>query len=226
MLFVMSALVLGQQTVDPPPGRAAIEGTVINAQNGRVIPRANVVLRNVKRPSAAKSARADDAGHFLFKDVAPGIYQLSADRQSFFFDARHKAFQPRVEVAAGDHRTDILVRLLPTSVVTGQIVDEHSDPMQHVQVKLVARAHRGGRMVLDVEGIGLTDDQGVYRIYDVRPGSYYLLAEVTPELQANGLQVIAATGIVGLLQVSGADEVPRARHRLRAAILSRHHRLS
>jgi hypothetical protein len=206
MLLVMSALALGQQTVDPPPGRAAIEGTVINAQNGRVIPRANVVLRSIKKPVEARSVQADGVGHFLFKSVAPGTYRLSAERQSFFSDSSRRAFQPRLEVSAGDHRQGILVRLLPTSVVTGQIVDENSDPMQHVQVKLLARAYRGGRMVLDIEGIGLTDDQGVYRIYDVRPGSYYVLAEVTPELQATGLQVIATTGIVGLLQVSGAHE--------------------
>jgi Carboxypeptidase regulatory-like domain len=211
MLFVMSTLALGQQMVDPPSGRAAIEGTVINAQNGRVIPRANVVLRSIKKPAEARSVRADGVGHFLFKSVAPGTYRLSADRQSFFSDSSRRAFQPRLEVSAGDHRQGILVRLLPTSVVTGQIVDENSDPMQHVQVKLLARAYRHGRMTLDTEGLGLTDDRGEYRIYDVRPGYYYLVAELTPGMQAKGMQVIETTAIVGLIQVAGAAEAPPER---------------
>jgi hypothetical protein len=207
----MSALALGQQAAspaDPAPDRAVIEGSVINARNGRVIPRATVVLRNVRRPSLARSVRADGAGHFVFRDVDPAIYRLSADRQSFFSDRRLAAFQSRLDVAPGDHRTNVVVRLLPSAVVTGQVVDEHSDPMQHVQVKLLARAYRQGRMVLDTEGVGLTDDRGTYRIYDVRPGRYYVLAEITPELQTKGLQIIATSGIVGLLETAGTGEAP------------------
>jgi Carboxypeptidase regulatory-like domain len=109
MLLVLSGLALGQQTVDAPPGSAMIEGTVINAQNGRSVPRADVVLRSIKRPAEAKSVRADGAGHFLFKSVAPGTYRFSADRQSFFSDSGRRAFQPRLEVSAGDHRQGIIV---------------------------------------------------------------------------------------------------------------------
>jgi hypothetical protein len=83
--------------------------------------------------------------------------------------------------------------------------------MQHAQVKLLARAYRHGRMTLDTEGLGLTDDRGEYRIYDVRPGHYYLVAEVTPGMQAKGMQVIETTGIVGLIQVNGVTEAPPER---------------
>jgi Carboxypeptidase regulatory-like domain len=209
-LFATSVLASGQQANDPP-ARAVIPGTVINSLTGRVVPRADVVLRDVKRPVLAKSVRADGAGHFKFNDLDPGTYRLSASHQSFLFDVRSKPFQPRLDVAAGEHRKDVVLRLLPAAVVTGQVVDENSDPMEHVQVKLMMRAHRGGRTVLDTGGIGLTDDQGIYRIYDVRPGSYYVLAEVTTDLQAKGLQVIATTGIIGLLQMAGTGEAPPER---------------
>jgi hypothetical protein len=208
ILLMMSALGLGQQATDPLPGRAVIEGAVINASNGRSIPRATVMLRNVSKPSLAKSVRADGVGHFVFKDVDPATYRLSADRLSFFSDIHLAAFQARVEVAAGDHRTGLVVRLLPAAVVTGQVVDENSDPIEHVQVKLLARTYRQGRMVLDAAGIGLTDDRGTYRIYDVHPGHYYVLAEIVPELQTKGLQVIAGNGIVGLLETAGTGEAP------------------
>lgn len=210
LLSVLSTFSYGQAD-DPPPDRAVIEGLVINTVNGRGIPRADVTLRDFKRPGVANSVRADDAGHFIFKSVVPGVYRLSADRQSFFTDMRHKAVQTRVEVAAGDHRKDITLRLLPAAVVTGQVVDEHSDPMQHVQVRLLARGHRDGRTVLEPAGLGLTDDRGMYRIYDVLPGNYYVLAEITPQLQEKDLQVVATTGIVGLIQVAGTGEAPAQR---------------
>jgi hypothetical protein len=210
LLLVLSPLGYGQGD-DPPPGGAMIEGSVINTLNGRGIPRADVVLRNVKRPSIANAVRADDNGHFIFRSVDPGVYGLSAEHQSFFTDARQKVVQQRVEVAAGDHRKDVLLRLQPAAVITGEVVDDHSDPLQHVQVKLLARGHRDGRLVLEPAGLGLTDDRGMYRIYDVRPGNYYILAEITPELQEKGLQVVSTTGIVGVLQVAGTGEAPPQR---------------
>jgi Carboxypeptidase regulatory-like domain len=208
LLAAIPALAAGQAN---PPDRAVIEGIVINSQTGRLIPRADVVLRDLNKLPWAKSVRADGLGHFKFKDLDPGTYQLSASRQNFFLDVRHKALQPRLAVVAGELRKDIVLRLLPAAVVTGQVVDDDSDPMQHVQVKLLARTHRAGRMVLDTVGIGLTDDRGIYRIYDVRPGNYYVLAEITPELQAKELQVISTTGIVGVLQVAGTGEAPAER---------------
>jgi hypothetical protein len=51
---------------DPPP--AIIEGSVINIQNSRTIPRASVTLIGVKG-TGSKSQRCDGSGHFMFKNV-------------------------------------------------------------------------------------------------------------------------------------------------------------
>jgi hypothetical protein len=189
---------LGQQAGDPPPGRAALEGTVVNAQNGRIVPRATVIARALARLGEAKSVHADGEGHFLFKSLAPGSYRLSAERQSFFSSSRHQVFQYRVDVAADEHRSNIVLRLLPAAVVTGQVVDENSDPLQHVHVRLMERIFRNHRMQLDQVQDGLTDDQGRYRIFDVRPGTYYLVAEIEPDaevrLQLTGRDALLAQG--------------------------------
>ena len=196
LLFVAACGAHAQTTV------ATLEGIVVNAQNERVIPRATVLARNVKNANDVLSVRADDSGHFSITNLKPGSYRLTAEQQSFYVDPHRRVFQPIVDAAAGELRSDLVVRLQPTAVVTGQIVDEHNDPMEHVQVKLLAREYHKGRLTLALAGLGLTDDRGEYRIYDVRPASYYLLAEVNPELRKKGVEVIATTGMTGVIDRS------------------------
>src|SRR6516162_860737 len=86
ILTVVPNLASGQQAADLAVGRAVIEGAVINSQNGRIVPHATVVLRNATKPADAKSTRADGTGHFIFTDLDPGAYRLSADRQGYFND--------------------------------------------------------------------------------------------------------------------------------------------
>lgn len=97
---------------------AAIEGLVINSQNGRVIPRANVLVRSIRNINNVKSVRADDSGHFSISGLDPGAYRLTAEQQSFFSDSRRRLFQPTVDLSSGELRHGLLVPLLPTAVVT------------------------------------------------------------------------------------------------------------
>src|SRR5262245_30864769 len=104
LISVLLALSLLSADAQTPvaPDRAVIEGSVVNIQNGRLVPRATVILRRVSRAADAKSVRADGSGHFVFKDLLPGAYRLSAERQGFFPDRRQQNIQVRVEVAAGE----------------------------------------------------------------------------------------------------------------------------
>jgi len=162
------------QAQDEQP--AIVEGSVINAQNNRSVPRASVTLMGMKG-AGSKSTRADGNGYFIFPAVEPGLYTLMAERQGFFSDGRRREYQPLLEVASGQHLKNVPVRLMPSAVVTGEIVDEYNDPVQNVQVKLLAAGMRLGRMYLRPAGTAMTDDRGQYRIPDLRPGKYYLVAE-------------------------------------------------
>ncbi|HLW52009.1 MAG TPA: carboxypeptidase-like regulatory domain-containing protein [Candidatus Angelobacter sp.] len=175
---LLCAVTQAQQPAETPGERASLEGTVVNAQTGRVVPRANVVVRNLKRMAEARSVHADGQGHFLIKNVAPGSYRLTAEHQSYFSGTRHQIFQYRVDLVSGEQRGGITLTLQPAGVVTGQITDENSEPLQHVQIQLLDRVYRGGRIGLETVGTALSDDRGSYRIYDVRPGNYFLTAEV------------------------------------------------
>jgi hypothetical protein len=173
------ALPLAAQTIptipeDPPP--ATIEGSVINIQNSRTIPRATVTLLHLKG-TGSKSQRADGSGHFMFRNVEPGIYRLMAERQGFFSDERNRDYQPLFEVAAGDHVRNMPVRLMPAAVVSGEVLDEYSDPVQDAEIRLLVVQMRLGQMSLQVAGKAMTDDRGEYRIAGLHPGKYYVVLE-------------------------------------------------
>src|ERR1700761_7822195 len=78
------------QPETPPP--AIIEGSVIDAQNNRSVPRATVKLMGLKG-AGSKSTRADGNGHFIFEQVEPGRYKLIAERRGFFSDERKREYQ-------------------------------------------------------------------------------------------------------------------------------------
>jgi hypothetical protein len=181
-ILIVSALAipLVAQTIpeDPPP--AIIEGSVINIQNSRTIPRATVTLLHLKG-TGSKSSRADGSGHFIFKNVEPGIYRLMAERQGFFPDERKREYQPLFEVAAGDHVRNMPVRLMPAAAVRGEILDEYNDAVQDVEIRLMVSQTRLGQMYLRVAAKATTDDRGEYRIAGLHPGKYYAVVEYKPK---------------------------------------------
>jgi len=176
LLALALAAPLTAQTTpeDPPP--AIIEGSVINIQNSRTIPRATVTLLHSKG-TGSKSQRDDGSGHFMFKNVEPGIYRLMAERQGFFSDERKREYQPQFEVAAGTHIRNLPVRLMPAAVVSGEVLDEYSDPVQDAEIRLLAIQMRLGQMDLPVVGKAMTNDRGEYRIAGLHPGKYYVVVE-------------------------------------------------
>jgi len=184
-----------QANASEGPQTAVIEGTVLNTQNNRSIPRASVTLNGMKG-AGSRSARADGSGHFLFQQVEPGAYRLTAERQGFFSDERKREFQPVVEVSAGQHLKNVPVRLMPTAVVAGEILDEYNDPIQNVEVKLLSVQARLGRMFLRTAGNAVTDDRGQYRISGLRPGRYYVVAEYRSKTIRDNILTDAAAGMI------------------------------
>ena len=232
-ILIVSALAIplaAQNTPeDPPP--AIVEGSVINIQNSRTIPRATVTLLHLKG-TGSKSLRADGSGHFIFKNVEPGIYRLMAERQGFFSDDRKREYQPLFEVAAGEHVKNMPVRLMPAAAVSGEILDEYNDPVQDVEIRLMSVQMRLGQMYLRLAAKAMTDDRGEYRISGLHPGKYYVVAEYKSKAlttlsslvdNVNALQTM--TDKRGHpLQVE-MPKVPDPAYTYRTAVLSSHRRL-
>lgn len=178
ILLLASAVPALSQTPSPQPAKCRIEGTVVNALGGQLLPRALVVLHNLKKRGDAVLGRADDNAHFVFDGLDPGSYQVSAGKEGYFSDDRKASASPVVDLAAGAEASDLVVRLLPLGVISGRIVDETNDPVRGVELRLLEIEHFRGRQFLNTMSSAVSDDRGDYRIFDVRPGTYFLLAEL------------------------------------------------
>src|SRR5215469_18881722 len=155
-LLLMPVFAAGQSSNAQPP-KAQIEGTVVNAAGGQLVPRALVILR---KGGSTTLGRADDNAHFLIEGLDPGTYQISAGKQGYFTDERKAAMQPVVELAAGAHVKDVVVRLMPLAVISGRIVDEVNDPVRGVELRLLALEYYRGRERLNTKVSAVSDDRG------------------------------------------------------------------
>ena len=175
-IFIALALSAPLAAQVPEPPTAVVEGSVINIQNSRTVPRASVSLSRLKG-GGGRSVRADGNGHFLFEHVEAGSYKLIAERPGFFSDPRSRDYQPVFELAEGQHLKNMPVRLMPSALVTGQILDEYNDPVQDVEIRLLTVKMRLGQIVLTPAGKTVADDRGQYRIPGLHPGRYYVVVE-------------------------------------------------
>ncbi len=142
-------------------------------------------------------------------DLAPGIYRIIADANGYVpaeVGQRGTAgFGTPISVESGQTASALTLRMTPTGVVTGRIVDTAGLPASEVPVQVLRVAYtRLGQKIMDVGPSALTNDRGEYRLYGVTPGRYYLNA---------GSMVVsdAAALAVGRVFVEGADpqSIPR-----------------
>lgn len=116
--------------------------------------------------------RAGRSGQFVFPAVAPGIYLLNAIREGYF----PAAYGQRLPIGRGtsfevaaDSKLFAELRLRRKGALTGRVFDENGVATARVPVV----AYRA-RLPLRSAGSARSDDRGVYRIFGLDPGKYWV----------------------------------------------------
>jgi large repetitive protein len=143
-----------------------VEGRVISTAGGRGVPKARVVLRS---KSEAYSAVTDKDGAFRVIGVEAGTYTASADRTGWA-EERLANFQ----LLPGQRVADLALRLTPTGVIAGRVLDADGDPLSRVMVQALQVTYSRGRRTLFPFVSATTNDRGEYRLFGLRPGTYYV----------------------------------------------------
>lgn len=168
---------------------ATLSGRVLNAQTGEGLSKVELRLfsRNAGTGSApgVYSARTTSDGVFLLDGLPAGDYMLTLTRQSFATSAaelrglpsaRPQANGWTISLRAGQTLQGVEFRMPPAAVVTGHVVDEDGEPMTGVAIEAEQYRYVQGVKTLAARGRAISDDRGIYRIYGLAPGRYFVKA--------------------------------------------------
>jgi hypothetical protein len=123
-----------------------------------------------------------DDGKFEFSGLPAGKYSLEGAKHGFIsagYD-QHDQFSTAIVTGAGLDTETLVLRLAPDAVIMGKILDEVGDPVRHAMVTLYYVDHSGGLDQIHQFNNAQTDDQGMYEMTPLIPGTYFLSASASP----------------------------------------------
>lgn len=197
------------QTPAAVPAKGAIEGQVVNGRTGAPLKRAMVrVTGSVPAiPGVANAAQGgrggppvrpvmvnketDEQGRFSISNLEPGKYRVVAERQGFLRQSwgarKYSGGSAQVLVGEGQTVKQIDFRLMPQGVITGKVLDEDGEPMAGVQVRAQRTFLRNGQRVSNTIANATTSDIGEYRLPELKPGRYSVVASPRPRPDIMGM---------------------------------------
>ncbi|MGH9574512.1 MAG: MSCRAMM family protein [Candidatus Acidiferrales bacterium] len=159
---------------------ASVSGTVVSAGTGQPLRKARIELSPDDSRNRPLGSVTDASGHFEIENIVPGRYALSASDRGYVSERYHQenADSPGALLAlsAGQTVKDITFRLEQTAVIDGHVYDEDGDPLQGAAVQILRRAYMNGKRTMTTVNEVMTDDRGVYRMFGIEPGHYYVMA--------------------------------------------------
>lgn len=175
-LWLLSAMALPAQ----PP--CTIEGTVTDTLTAKPVAGAKIYAHPSFSGLAPAYLRKTDAeGKFCFDRVAPGTYQVIAQRVGYL-DQSYGAG------AGGDQGMDLAVTaetalpplkidLTPRPILSGVVLHADGHPAADLEVTVAKQVHtKEGPGPETIENTS-TDDRGMFRFSNLAPGTYYLIVQ-------------------------------------------------
>jgi protocatechuate 3,4-dioxygenase beta subunit len=161
-----------------------MSGRVLAGDTGRPIKRARVFI-NAQDLPGGRGALTDDNGVFDFTDLPAGRYTVNASKSGYiqlsFGQRRPLQAGTPIQLLAGQQLKGIDFALPRGGVVSGRVSDESGDVMPGVQVQVMRYQYQQGDRRLVPAGQAQTDDRGVYRVWGLNPGDYYVSATARNE---------------------------------------------
>ncbi|HZR57237.1 MAG TPA: carboxypeptidase regulatory-like domain-containing protein [Terriglobales bacterium] len=149
-----------------------LSGTVTNSVTGAPVSRALVQIA-----VGSQSTLTDSQGHFEFKDLPEAEASISARKPGFFNEQElneGQQFSPGM-AHIGPDAPAVALKLMPENVIFGRLTAD-GEPAEAVPIKLISSHIKEGRKRWDQAGYTTTDEEGEFRISNLRPGTYYVVA--------------------------------------------------
>jgi hypothetical protein len=158
-------------------GTSVVFGKIVEAETNNPVPGAIVTIA---LPGAQPiRVMADGQGRFGFRDLPKGRFNINATRPGWV-DGAYGRTRPSgpaqpITLADGERVSNVTVSLWRFASITGRVVDESSDPLVNVPVRVMKRTTVGGKARLTMVNQDTTDDRGTYRVGSLEPGEYVVV---------------------------------------------------
>jgi Carboxypeptidase regulatory-like domain len=183
LLVVAFAIAAEVRAADLP----RVEGTVVDAVTGQPVKKAAVTIQRIGRMSqgtATYVVLTDQAGHFAFAGIAAGDWGGIVQRDGYVScsetGAGSDAKPLRWQVEADTVLKDRTIRLIPTGVIVGRVVDADDEPVAGASVGLTGL---GAKARWQQFPDAKTNDLGEYRLYNIPSGKYIVTVTYQPPWQ-------------------------------------------
>jgi hypothetical protein len=200
LVWLVSVTSLAQQTQPQFSGSSRLTGRVVADDDGRPVRRTTVRLSGVpesqlnagpNRVSITRSVETDINGRFDFSELPGGSYNIRIDSAAGFVRPRS-----HIEATLSERQTrELTVRLERTGAIEGRIRDENGDAMLGTRVQAVRRLNVGGYTTLTTPaGSAITNDLGEFRLFNLPPGEYYVVATHMPSRAPHDPAPVSSSG--------------------------------
>jgi Carboxypeptidase regulatory-like domain len=162
-----------------------VQGRVLLDPQQLPVKKASIQLLGRRGQEGPYSAVTDADGRFVIDGVTAGRYLIQVEHPGLVAGSRRS-----VNIIS-QGTSEVLLHMQPAAIITGTITDADGDPVRDVNV-MATRVGGSRRWRGHDSGNGSTNDLGEFRIPDLRPGRYTVLA--TPR---RDLPVFDATSPAG-----------------------------
>jgi hypothetical protein len=123
-----------------------------------------------------KNGETDEQGRIEFALLPAARYRLGISPPSPFLSPVQS---PSVQLNEGE-AASFTVRLERGGAISGRIVDEDDNPIAGVSPTVLSKRPVGSSQLMPAGRSVSTDEGGQFRVFDLRPGDYYVLARPQP----------------------------------------------
>jgi protocatechuate 3,4-dioxygenase beta subunit len=160
-------LLLAMPQAGPAQATGSIAGVVRAADTRVPVSDARVQITG---PGVREDTITDGAGRFGFTALAPGVYRISIEKETYAFDVLRA---PGVKVDAGA-TISVTFDLQRAGMIVGDVRDDRGNPRRGVPVTAIRKIEGGTTTQPGTQRT--TNDLGEFRLDGLLPGEYVVLA--------------------------------------------------
>jgi len=162
-----------------------ISGMVVAMAGSIPLKNALVTLHSEDDHSRAEvTIRSESDGHFKFRGIIPGQYRLRVARNDYVTQeyGQRTVTGPgaTLTLRGGQEMKDLLFRLIRSAKITGRVADEDGEPIAWAHVTALRSSYANGKRIFTSAATNATNDLGVYRLFDLSPGRYFISVTYHP----------------------------------------------